>query len=275
MAKPRYERLQKISSWRKLAVGMWGGAHNSPQAQGLREVDLTKTYAFIEKKREESGERVSLTHVFAGCMGAMFRKYPEYNLILRRNRPFKRESADLFLQVAVTGGGREDLSGVKIKHIDQLGVAEICAQLRERAEKVRAGKDKDIESAKKGLDFIPPFAMPYFLKAVTALSYDYGVDLSFLGVKPDPFGSAMVTNVGSFGIPHALVPLLPTSRVPFLFCLGAVHDRPMVVDGEVKVRPCMLVTGSFDHRLYDGYQIAKITHAACGAMADPEAYGVY
>ena len=42
-----YRRMEKVSSWRRLAVGMWGPPSN-PTAQGVREVDLTKTLPFME-----------------------------------------------------------------------------------------------------------------------------------------------------------------------------------------------------------------------------------
>ena len=107
---------------------------------------------------------------------------------------------------------------------------------------------------------------------MSSLAYDFGFDMSFMGVKPDAFGSVMVTNVGSFGIPHALVPLSPTTRVPSLFAIGAIHDRALVVDGKVKVCPSSIVTASYDHRVYDGYQIAKMTAMVVDVTENPEAY---
>ena len=82
----------------------------------------------------------------------------------------------------------------------------------------------------------------------------------------------MVTNVGGFDIPQALVPLMPTSRVGFLFCLGQIHDRPRAVDGKVEVRPSLLLTGSFDHRLYDGFQIGHMTKMVDDIVSSPELY---
>ena len=130
----------------------------------------------------------------------------------------------------------------------------------------------EIESAKSSLRFIPPQLAPYLMRAVSYLSFDLGLDMTRLGLKPDPFGSAMVTNVGSFGIPQALVPLMPTSRAPFLFCLGQIHDRPRAVEGKVEVRPTLLMTGSFDHRLYDGFQIGRITTMVDEIVTHPSRY---
>ena len=54
------------------------------------------------------------------------------------------------------------------------------------------------------------------MRGVETLIYDAGWDLSRFGVPRDAFGSAMVTNVGIFGLPHAFAPLVPFSRVPIV-----------------------------------------------------------
>ncbi len=267
-----FSPLEKVSTWRKLSVGMWGPPAN-PTAQGQREIDLSKTLPWLEEVSESSGRKITITHLFVAATGRMLAKYPDYNVILRRNRPFRRDTTDIFVQVAVKGTGNSaDLSGVKVKNVDTATVIDIADQIASRAKSIRSGDDKEIESAKSSLRFIPPQLSPYLMRAVSYLNYDLGIDMSKLGLKADPFGSAMVTNVGGFDIPHALVPLMPTSRVGFLFCLGQIHDRPRAVEGRVEVRPTLVMTGSFDHRLYDGYQIGLMTTTVDEIVTNPERY---
>jgi len=267
-----FSPLERISTWRRLSVGMWGPPM-SPVAQGEREIDLSETLPWLEEVSAKTGRRITITHLFVAAVGRMLAKFPDYNVILRRNKPWKRSSVDVFVQVAVKGeGGSADLSGVKVLNADQGSIADIADQIGARAKKVRAGQDKDIEQAKSSLKVIPPIVVPILMKALSTLSYDFGFDMSRFGLKPDPFGSAMVTNVGGFDIPHALVPLMPTSRVPILFCLGQIHERPRVVDGQVVARPTLILTGSFDHRLYDGYQIGQMTKMVDEIATHPSRY---
>jgi len=269
-----FSPMEKVSTWRKLSVGMWGAPAN-PTAQGEREVDVSSTLPWLEEVSAKSGVKVTITHLFVAAVGRMLAKYPDYNVILRRNRPCLRSTVDIFVQVAVKGaGGDADLSGVKVKHADTATIVDIANQIGSRAKSIRSGDDKDIEAAKSSLCFIPPQLAPYLMRAVSYLNYDLGLDMTRFGLKPDPFGSAMVTNAGAFDIPHALVPLMPTSRVPFLFCLGSIHDRPRAVDGQVVVRPTLLLTGSFDHRLYDGYQIGLMTNFVDDVATHPDRYGL-
>lgn len=265
--------LKHVSTWRKIAVGVWGPPAN-PTAQGVRELDLFKTLPWLEAQSEAHGTKLTITHLFVAALGRVLAKYPDYNVILRRNRPFRRDTVDIFVQVAVKGegGASADLSGVKVRNADTAKVTEVAQQIAARAKTIRSGDDKEIEQAKSSLRVVPPALAPWIMRAVSYLNYDLGLNMTRAGLKPDPFGSAMVTNVAGFDIPHALVPLMPTSRVPFLFCLGKIHDRPRVVDGQVVVRPSLLLTGSFDHRVYDGYQIGQITSTVDEIVSNPERY---
>ena len=97
---------------------MWGQP-TSPVAQGQREIDLSETLPWLEEVSRRTGKKVTVTHLFVAAVGRMLKEYPDYNVILRRNRPFKRPSVDVFVQVAVKGESGADLSGVKIVDADQ------------------------------------------------------------------------------------------------------------------------------------------------------------
>jgi len=267
-----FQPLEKVSTWRRLSIGVWGPPAN-PTAQGQREVDLSNTLPWLEEVSAKYDRKITITHLFVAGVGRVLKKYPDYNVILRRNRPYRRETVDVFVQVAVKGsGGSADLSGVKVRNADTATIIDIADQIASRAKSIRSGEDQEIESAKSSLRMIPPQLAPLLMKAVSYLNYDLGLNMTKFGLKPDPFGSAMVTNVGGFDIPHALVPLMPTSRCPFLFCIGQMSERPFAIDGKVEARLGLWLTGSFDHRLYDGYQIGHITKMVDDLVTNPGAF---
>ena len=65
-------------------------------------------------------------------------------------------------------------------------------------------------------------------------------------------GTFTITNGGVFG---SLVST-PIINVPQVAILGLhkTQDRPIVVNGEIVVRPMMYVALSYDHRIIDGQQ---------------------
>ncbi len=97
-------------------------------------------------------------------------------------------------------------------------------------------------------------------------------NLGFLGLPRDPFGSVMISNVGGMGINVAWAPLVPYSRVPLLMTLGAITDKAVVENGEVKVRPILPIGVMFDHRLIDGVHAAQMSAEFKKCFAEPAEY---
>ena len=81
-------------------------------------------------------------------------------------------------------------------------------------------------------------------------------------------GTMSITNIGTFGI-DAGTPILPPGESVIL-CLGAVVQRPWVVDGEIVVREITTLALSFDHRLVDGAQGSKFLAEIAQILQDPD-----
>jgi pyruvate dehydrogenase E2 component (dihydrolipoamide acetyltransferase) len=92
-----------------------------------------------------------------------------------------------------------------------------------------------------------------------------------LGMPRDPFGTAVITNVGMFGIDTAFAPFIPLGRCSMLLLVTELRDRPWAVDGRVEARPTLRLCASFDHRIIDGFQAGKLARAIVGYLEDPEA----
>src|SRR5690606_23156814 len=91
------------------------------------------------------------------------------------------------------------------------------------------------------------------------LTHDLNIDMSWAGVPRDPFGSIMITNIGSLGLDQAYVPLVPYSGVPILIALGAVTEQPVAENGEVVVGRMMNICATFDHRFIDGVHASVLS----------------
>ena len=63
-----------------------------------------------------------------------------------------------------------------------------------------------------------------------------------------------VSNFGALGLDDG-VPVINYPEAAILG-MGSIKPRPLVVDGEVVVRPTMSLTCAFDHRIVDGAAVA-------------------
>ncbi len=250
-----FHRLERVPAWRIMALHAWR-APSDPTVYGVIDVDARPVLAQVEKLRAESGERVTLTHLVGKAIAMAIAERPEVNAIVRRGRLYVRDSIDIFFQVAFEGG--ENLAGAKIEHVDQKGVPAIAGELAALASRIRERKDNPTQQSARRLARLPPALIRSTMRLGELLTYDFDLDLSRLGIPYDAFGSAMVTNVGGFGLTVGHAPLFPPSRVPIVLTIGAVRDAPAVEAGAVVVRPTLTIGASFDHRLLDGFQAGKL-----------------
>jgi pyruvate/2-oxoglutarate dehydrogenase complex dihydrolipoamide acyltransferase (E2) component len=264
----RFTPLKKLSRWRRISIGMYTPPR-SAVVYGEQKLDATEILELIPQLRERSGERVSVSHVVVKIIGDMLAAYPHYNVTLRRRKFFMRRTADVFMQVAIREG-QGDLGGITLREVNTKTVTALAREVKERAEKVRQRQDKEFEKGKQSLERTPALLMPLVIRFADILSNDLGVNLSFIGVKPDAWGGCMVTNVGSFGLSHGYAPLVPASRVPMLVLLGAIRDEPVVRDGQIVIRPMLTTTGTFDHRVYDGLNLAQINDFIKSRFEQPD-----
>jgi len=77
-----------------------------------------------------------------------------------------------------------------------------------------------------------------------------------------------VSNFGALGLDEG-VPVINYPEAAILG-MGSLKSRPVVVDGEVVVRPTMSLTCAFDHRIIDGAQVAAFLRELRGLIEAPE-----
>ncbi len=259
----------KPSMWRKMSFANWTHPTN-PQVYGRLELDMTGAIAYAKKLTDETGIKVTATHIIVRAVAVALKAHPQANSIIRFFKVYERKHVNIFCQVAIPGE-KPDLSGVVIRDADRKSPVEIATDLRARAEKVRSGQDKELEQTRQSLDLIPTSISRLVLETIGLLQYTLNLDMRPVGLPKDAFGGVMVTSIGSLGISEAYPPLVPMSRVPLVVAIGKVTDRPVAMDGEVVIRPICVLTTTFDHRIMDGILAGKLARTVTEYIEDPEA----
>jgi pyruvate/2-oxoglutarate dehydrogenase complex dihydrolipoamide acyltransferase (E2) component len=81
-------------------------------------------------------------------------------------------------------------------------------------------------------------------------------------------GTFTITSVGNIGGRFA-TPIINHPEVAILG-VNQIHDRPMVIDGEIVARKMMYLSPSFDHRVLDGAVAARFVAALKAVLETPE-----
>lgn len=259
-----------VSSFRRIAIGTWRHAYD-PSVYGRLTLRMDEALRYMEAFRRSTGKRLTVTHMMAKAVAAVMESCPDANAILRWNRIYLRKRIGTFFHVAMEdpATGEIDLSGAMIEDPEQKSLVQIIDEFTAKAGNVRSGNDKQLEGTRTMFKRIPFVLLNSVLKLIAFLSYTLNLDLRWMGVPRDPFGSAMITNIGSLGLEHAYVPLVPYSRVPLVVALGSVVDAPVVDDGRLIVGKVMHVCATFDHRVLDGTHAAAMARTVRAWMEHP------
>lgn len=264
---------QNLSSFRRIAIGTWRHAHD-PSVYGSLKMRADPVLDYIKVFRERTGRRLTLTHMLVRAVANVLEEMPDANAVLRWNRIWLRQDIGVFFQVAMEDPdtGELDLSGVTIHDPQEKSLLQILEETEARVAQVRAHKDEALETTRSNFKRIPYILLNKVIDTIAFLTYTLNLDLSFAGIPRDPFGSVMITNVGSLGLDNAYVPLVPYSHVPLLLAVGAVEREPVVDGDQVVIANTISIFATFDHRILDGSHAAFMSKTIKRWFADPHKY---
>ena len=263
-------KKKNLSAFRKSALGTWNTPYD-PTVYGVLSIKMDEALRYIDAFREHTGKHLTVSHMVAKAIGAVLEEVPDANALLRFNQIYLRDSIGVFFQVVMKDPktGEIDLSGTTIQKPNEKTLEQIVDEFAKKVSSVRGGTDEALNKSRDLMSRIPPWAMSPVLRLTSFLNYTLNLDLSWAGMPKDLFGSVMITNVGSLGLPYALVPLVPYSRVPLLLALGSIEERAVVEDGQLVARKVMDVGATFDHRILDGGHAAKMHRIVSAWMEHP------
>ncbi|MEW5743427.1 MAG: 2-oxo acid dehydrogenase subunit E2 [Myxococcota bacterium] len=263
-----FSPMKEVSTFRRMAATMWK-APSDPTIYGSMDVDVTETLAELQRYRERTGVRLTMTHIVTRAAALAFARYPHLNAKVRwGGRLEQRSSVDLFVSVATDSG--KDLSGARIDAVDRLSLAELVAAVEGKAKGIRTGKDESFEKSRGLFQKTPFWILRPLLKLIDFLSNELHLHLPKQGMPRDPFGAAVITNVGMFGIDTAFAPFVPLGRCPMLLLVTEVKPRPWVVGNKLEVRQVLRLCGTFDHRIIDGFAAGLLAKEIRHHVEHPE-----
>ena len=269
MAHLELVKVKKVSSFRKMAIGTWKTTYDS-HVYGHVDLEMDAALDYLSRFREATGLRLTVSHMMAKIMAAVIVECPEINTIMRWSRLYQRKRIGVFFQVVMhdEDSGKADLSGATVYDPEQKSLKDVVVEFDEKVNKVRKRKDPALEKTRSTFKKVPFFLMHRVLRVVSFFQYTLNIPLP--GVPKDPFGSIMVTNIGTMGLDVAYPPLVAYSRVPMIIAMGSVRKAAVVRDDEIVIRNMMKVSATFDHRFIDGYHAAIISRVMTKWLMNPE-----
>jgi len=252
------------SNWRKTAISIY-----KPPADGkifgTYEVDATEILRYIEEKKKQ-GKRITVTNLVTSALAqALYDDVPEVNCFVRRGKLVQRDHVDVFISVAQKG---KNITGIIIPKAESLTVEEIAAYQDEKLQKTYSGK-KDSFKIKDTIGKIPWPLRGVIVSFIKWWLFDMGFKLPFVKLKKDPFGSIALSNIGIFGLTAGYMALFPIAHLPAAFSMGAITEKPAVVNKEITIRPFLPISGTFDHRIMEADKIGILKDGVEKRLLNP------
>jgi len=240
--------------WRKVASTIYQKPVDS-KVFGGADLDVTELENYIAQKRKE-GLKITLTQFFVLVLARLLKtEIPEFNVYIRRGKIVPRQKIDAAVSVLLPDGA---MSSVMIQEADRLNIKEIESVMKGEIQKSRKGDENETMQNKNFISKLPWPFRSWFFSLYKMLIINWGISIPFLGLSPNSFGSFVLTNIGSLGLDSGYPALLPSSNVSFVFVMGGIQKKPVVVDDEIVIRRIMSATIVFDHRVVDASHAARL-----------------
>ena len=264
-----------FSVWRKIAMASWR-QRKDPMITATVDVDAGPVLGYIEQVRRATGVHVTPAHLVGRAAAKVVEALPGLNGRVVFGSFAPSPTIDGFFVVSLRTdpvAGAEaaatDLSGSVIREVDTKPPWVIASELAQRAEMIRTDRDPQFKQVKTMVQNLPPMVLRVVLDTIGLVTETLQLPVPFLGLEARPYGSFLVSNVGTYGLDSAFAPVPPFVHVPVIIMVGAVTDKAVARDGQPVVRPMLPLCVSLDHRFVDGYQAASMARIFRQYLADP------
>jgi pyruvate dehydrogenase E2 component (dihydrolipoamide acetyltransferase) len=243
------------------------------------DIDATRLLHYIEDVRAATGCHLTPAHLVGRAAGKVFKALPGLNGRVALGSFLPSPTIDCFFVVSlrtdpVSGAeaSTTDLSGTVVRRVDKKPPWVIASELADRADRIRHDDDPQFKLAKSVVKNLPPLLLRPVMDGLGFITETLQLPLPLLGVEARPYGSILVSNVGTYGLDSVAAPVPTFCHVPVTVVTGAVTDKVLARDGLIVIRPVLPLTIGLDHRFVDGYQAATMGRTFREYMDNPAAF---
>jgi pyruvate/2-oxoglutarate dehydrogenase complex dihydrolipoamide acyltransferase (E2) component len=267
-----------FSAWRKIAMATWR-PRKDPMITATADIEAPRLLKYIEQVRQATGQHVTPAHLVGRAAGKVFEALPGVNGRIAFGSFLPSPTIDCFFVISLRTDpvvGAEavstDLSGAVVRRVNEKAPWSIAKELANHAARIRDNNDPQFKRAKAMVNDLPPILLRPVLDALGFITETLQLPLPLMGVDARPYGSILVSNVGTYGLDSVSAPMPTFCHVPFSIVTGAVTDKVLARGGQAVIRPVLPLTIGLDHRFIDGYQAATMARVFREYLGNPAAF---
>ncbi|HYO03205.1 MAG TPA: 2-oxo acid dehydrogenase subunit E2 [Mycobacterium sp.] len=266
-----------FSVWRKIAMATWR-PRTDPTISATMDIEAAALLKYVDQVRVATDQHVTPVDLVGRAAGKVFEALPGLNGRVVFGSFLPSPTIDCFFVVSlrtdpVSGieAARTDLSGAVVRRVNEKPPWVIAKELADRADRIRHDRDPQFKQTKALVKGLPPLLLRPVMEGIGFITESLQLPIPLIGLEARPYGSVLVSNVGTYGLDSASAPVPTFCHVPVTILVGAVTDKVLARNGRPVVRPVLPLTINLDHRFVDGYQAATMARIFREYLADPAA----
>ena len=259
----------RLTSYRRLALAAWRTPRD-PSTYAPLTLRMEPAERFMASC--ESEVPLSITHFVAKVLGDCLNRNALLNNVLLRNTLYQRTGTHLFITTLTRTKRGNDLAGFQIPNITAQSLTAVAAHTRQQVEALRRHEVPEILRGQRQLERLPTIIAAPVFRVIEFLQYFLNRSLAAIGVPRDPYGSAIITNIGALGLDEAFIPLSPYARCSLIVGIGKPKPMPFVEGDAVVVGKGVTITFTLDHRYADGADGGKLLRRFRKVFENPTAF---
>jgi len=244
-----------------------------------QEFDVTKTFAYIHKKRRETrneasepnGElKISMFYLILYAAVRTIALRPKLNRFVSGFQYYQRNriSFNFIAKRDLSDDGEE--VNVTMSFSPLLSLEGFCKKIHDYISSIKKGSSSNAEKTNALVTRLPRFLIKFIMWGFRYLDYHNGLPMSVIDSMPF-FSSIFFTNVGSVGIDAPFHHNFELGNCGIFCAIGKVRkEKTLQPDGTVDVRDKVKLTFTFDDRITDGIYCARAVDMVREMVENPE-----
>lgn len=229
-----------------------------------------KLEAYLEKIKPAFGGNVTHCTVAAANMGLA--STPRLNRFVSGRRLYQRKGRWLtFSMKRSRSDGTAKLAIVKLPMDDGETFAQFCGRVNDKINLNRSGKKTYADKEFNLFNALPRLVLLAAVPLIRGLDHYNLLPKAFID-GDGMYSSVVIANLGSMKMDAGFHHLYEWGNCPIFVMIGAVHDEPVVEDGQVVPGRVMNIRFSYDERVEDGLAARLGFDVMLDVLEDPERY---
>jgi pyruvate/2-oxoglutarate dehydrogenase complex dihydrolipoamide acyltransferase (E2) component len=231
---------------RQLIVDSGRFAHPKHTIRCLLEIDVTTARQFMREHKAKTGESLSFTAFVIACLGRAVDAHKEIHAYRNgRKQLVIFNDVDVLTYIEIELEGRKFPLAHLLRAVNRRTWRELHDEIRSVQRSPEQSPNAHRWQAAQWFLLLPGFVRNIFYRVVSRNPHRWKKYV----------GTVYLTAVGMFGNGGGWG--MGFSAHTLGLTLGGIAEKPVVMEGQIKIRECLNLTADFDHDVVDGAPAAR------------------